>query len=353
MRKLKSLKPTGILLLFLLILFACKKANQQNEIGLEQTIQERSLDLLKKKIEKDGRNYEMAHNVKVASYAVDQNENRLSAKDLKSHKNTRLFSSCVDVNGDPIFGFDETVLESCTAYYQCGSGYQITTSWLLTTPLPLTTTGTKGKIRLKNTSGTITYTNLNITPVTITALSQTNLNFPADIVYRVTFISPYIEEATFQGAVILENAALLATTCSQGPQAISYLSSYVLYIGTIFTSPCLRVDLVSINPPSSGFYGGIAGCNAGATCNWQYGYILPNTQDVEFTAVSGGAVNRTVNIRNFAALTIVPVTASANLPTDNSIHIYLYSGTYTIRYRNNSNCNPDAPWSMVKGPYTF
>ncbi len=132
-----------------------------------------------------------------------------------------------------------------------------------------------------------------------------------------------------------------------------HLSSYVLYIGAIFTSPCSRVDVVYINPASGGNYGGIAGCNTSSTCSMQSGYTIPNTQDVEFTAVSGGAVSKTVNLNNFDAKSIVTVTAPTSLPTDNSIHVYLYGGTYTIRYRNNSSCSPAAPWSTVNGPYTF
>lgn len=172
MSKLKTLKVSGSLLLFLSILFACKKANQQEENAADQTIQQKSLDLLKKKIDQDGRYFVMASNVKTESYAVDQNVNRLTIKDLRDRKNGREMTTCDDGNGDPIYGFDESVLESCTAYYLCGSGYQVTSSWLITTPMPLTATGSKGRLRLKNSSGTITYTNTNITPVSVAALSD-------------------------------------------------------------------------------------------------------------------------------------------------------------------------------------
>ncbi len=221
MKKFDILIVSGSLFLFFSFFFSCKKANQEDANSNDHTIQQKSMDLLKKKIEQDGRSFLMASNVKTESYAVDENVNRVSIRDLKDRKNAREMTTCDDGNGDPIFGFDESVLESCSAYYLCGSGYQVTSSWLITTPMPLTATGSKGRIRLKNSSGTITYTNTNITPVSLTALSQTNSNFPGDVVYRVTYTSAFIDQTTFQGAVNLENGALVATSCSQGPQAIS------------------------------------------------------------------------------------------------------------------------------------
>jgi hypothetical protein len=140
----------------------------------------------------------MASNINTESYAVDENVNRVSMMDFEDGKNAREMTTCDQGNGDPFFGFDESVLESWSAYYLCGSAYQVTSSWLITTPMPLAATGSKGRIQLRDSSGTITYTNTNITTVSLTALSQTNPNFPSDVVYRVSYTSALIDQTTFK-----------------------------------------------------------------------------------------------------------------------------------------------------------
>jgi|GEM_PF-3174600 hypothetical protein len=332
---------------------ACKKAAEQEGSAIDQNMHDRSIELLRKKVEKEGRFIVMARNIKTESYAVDQNGIKINIDNLKPLTSSKSLSSCEDEFGDPIYGFDESVMESCSLYFLCGSGYKVTTSWLITTPLPLIETGSKGRIRIKDGNGTIVYSDVNITPVSITATGSVDPNFPNSTIYRVTYESDFINQGTFQSGTTLENGSLLATSCSQGPQSIGYLSSYTLFIGTTFSDPCARIDQAHLNPPQSGIYGSIAGCNGFGGCSAVSGYTLPNQHEVEFIAVSGSAVGKTIFLNNWDAKTIIPVSPPASLPADNSINVYIYEGTYTIRYRNNHSCSPAAPWSAETSQVTF
>lgn len=223
---------------------------------------------MKDLVTREGQGAYLAMNVKGTSFLADKESHKIEKKNVSILNST---STCLDANGDEIYGFDDTQLESCTRSFLCGSGYKVKSVWLITTELPLLQTGSKGRLRLKNSSNTIVYSNTNITPVTIEATANTDVNFPNSTVYRVTYETGFIDQSTYESATSLENGVLISTDCSR-TETVQYLATFSLYIGGTSSNPCLRVDKTYFNPSSFNsdgtvdVLGSYAGCNVFGQC---------------------------------------------------------------------------------------
>jgi hypothetical protein len=166
-------------------------------------------------------------------------------------------------------------------------------------------------VRLRNVSNTIIYTNSNVTPVNVVATNQVNPSFPGSTVYEVTYETGFISQSTYQSAVSVENNCILRTTCSDPTNvATQYLAAYTLYIGGVSAAPCSRVDEIYVNPPM-GMPGSVSGSNGGRQCSG-ISYTLPDQHEIEFHAVSGGTVTKTVFLDNFEVKNIYGASGTDN-----------------------------------------
>jgi hypothetical protein len=165
----------------------------------------------------------------------------------------------------------------------------------------------------------------------------------------VEYETDFIDQTTYQSAETLENGVLIQTNCSR-VETVNYLASYSLFIGGTSTAPCLRIDRVYVNPPSSGVLGSVAGCNAFGQCSIA-GYTVPNDHDIEFIPISGGAAAKTITLAYWEVKSVATSTATP-LPADISTTIYVRAGTYQIRYRNkHTGCT--GSWSAPTTNITF
>lgn len=348
---IKTVTSIAILLLALSWIISCRK-NSSTIDKISPQESDPAITAMKKKVLAEGRGSLLVSNAKATSIICDPEGNPLASQ---SRPHTLITGtphtlsgtpSCTDGDGDPIFTFDNVTF-SCTRSFFCGSGYQISTTWLVTTQLPLTTTNTKGQLRLRNSSNAIILTVSSITPVSIVATSSTDPDFPDDIIYQVTYTTGYIDQTTYQNALKLENNLILGTTCTDPTNvATQYLATYALFIGSSNTNPCERIDFVYINPPSGEVLGSIGGCDVFGQCDID-GYTLPTQQNVQFIPISGGAVAKSVTINYFDVKSIHPGTG-----TDSDIAIWLHAGTYQIRYQNVASCGV-SDWSAPSANITF
>lgn len=214
-----------------------------------------------------------------------------------------------------------------------------------------------GRIRLKNSSGTVTY----ITPndkrnkvmsiknngvVAINSLGEDLNEF--EIIYR----TEYISQAVFSAAAAIEPMLFLYTDCLNYPTMTIAFSPQQSSVGVGHNAlPCLRVD--KINFVGGGGYDGLiwganggsslillCGCgNSGSTACYPDGYVFPSQQEIWFKNKDG--VWTEFRFMRFSDFSIVK--SKYILPADVlKIPIALYqsqgglpaNGIVEVKYRN-------------------
>lgn len=265
----------------------------------------------------------------------------------------------------------------------CGQGYRFEIKYKVTTEFyPIngisSTQFSFGRIRLKNSSGTVTY----ITPndkrnmlisiknngvVDINSLGEDLNEF--EIVYR----TEYISESAFSSAASIEPMLFLYTDCANYPTMTIAFSPQQSTIGVAQNSqPCLRVD--KINFMGGGGYDAmiwgangrntmilLCGCGTGdptgtSSC-YPSGYVFPTKQEIWYKNSSGTAWNK---FYFMSYVTFLNTQTEFILPTDffkipisiNQANGMPSSGVVEVKYRNHgldedaNSCTtaPDDTW---------
>lgn len=146
-KPIKFPTPFANLTTFLILANGCKKNDVKPE-SEENALEERSVAAMKERIEKEGQTVILVTNAKATSFLADANGNRISANSVTEETIT----ACNDADGNPILEFDDTYLEENSSSFICGFGYKVKATWKIVMELPLTATGSRGRLRLKNSS---------------------------------------------------------------------------------------------------------------------------------------------------------------------------------------------------------
>lgn len=155
---------------------------------------------------------------------------------------------------------------------------------------------------------------------------------------RTSLVAPYISQADWNYVFFMSHSVLVYTDCADFPNFnIPFQSSTQVSDND---NPMERVDIMYVNPSSSGIYGSIAGVNA-IGCSNGTGYVVPTYQQVRIRPASGsyyGDINY-VDLNNPNYLSGYPDYSKWNKIVGNSDVVTLSnftSGTYVFQYRNSS-----------------
>lgn len=334
---------------------SCKKSdkiqNQNKRVDIPKSI----IDKLK-----SSENFiTLPVNKKAKGFVVDANGNVIVSKLQKYSRTLTNQEYCDDPSSaEP----DDVDLVSIESRFICGSGYLLTINWKISTVFTFVNTNpnnssqlSKGRLRLKNGSGTTIYQNLSITPIAITSLG-TDPNNSEKTIYNVSFTTPYLSQSLINQTAYLDNSYFIYSDCSD-TYAVStgYISSYSFDVSDI-SDPCQRIDNAqitpdnSVNPPYEGY---VAGSDVLANCSGT-GYVHNDGSYIEYTPHGTS---------NWTALPLREP-GYGTLRTSGKVYYWeiMYieandlssgSGTYDFRYRNfmdGSGCS--GPWSAIE-THTF
>jgi hypothetical protein len=139
----------------------------------------------------------------------------------------------------------------------------------------------RGRLRLKNSSGTVIFSNTNIPLSSIENLGADP--YDASLTrFRITFTTPFIDNTTYNSSATAEPAAFIYTDCSNVPSVtVPYSSQQATSTTANYTTPCTRYDKVYYNPASGGTPANVAGVNASGGCGI-YGYIYPDQHHIQY-----------------------------------------------------------------------
>lgn len=161
-------------------------------------------------------------------------------------------------NALDISGFDERyLLYSVEVFSGCGTanGTQVKVTWDVSVPYTVLTASqsnssllSKGRIRFKNSSGTVLISYLNITPISITPLGiNPTCSFDKD--FRVTYTLNNVPDSYLGNSNTLECQLFTYTNCSLLPQKLTtWLQGVTLSASNTSALPCNRIDKLWINP---------------------------------------------------------------------------------------------------------
>lgn len=268
------------------IFYSCKKS--ETKTSSEQSItKEEAIAKIKNQLK--GKPIETTYNLNLPGrgYYSDENGNQI---DLNTIKQQRSSYTCPPPDDD----YFSTELISITSQYTCGQGYEITVKYYISVLYNLVASNpnnssqlSKGKLRLKNSSGTVIYNNTNV-PISSSNIENLGMD-PSDInltKFRITFTTPYIADVTYGNSSVAEPAAFIYTDCSNVPSiSLPYSSSQSVSTTGNYTLPCTRYDKVYYNPAGGGTPASVAGVNAGSGCSI-YGYVYPDQQRIQFLNTS-------------------------------------------------------------------
>ena len=106
--------------------------------------------------------------------------------------------------------------------------------------------------------------------------------------FIVSFRTEYINESQFNSAVAIEPNLYAFTDCSSYPTISIAFSPQQSAIGYQQNSlPCTRIDRVYWNLSSSPTPPNLAGANPSGSSCFDYGYVFPHKQEVQFKNNSG------------------------------------------------------------------
>ena len=293
---------------FLFILNGCKKTDQGT-----QTADVSKNDLVDKLKET------LKNNPQAMQVVVPLNEKVISTwTDLTGNKiianNT---NRVIDCNGldDVDYPPYETLI-SVGAEYDCSRGYRYTFNWNISSPVklyavsPLNGSSSKGRVRLKNVSGTLTYTDLNITPVTIIYIGDDPTTSNSNGLYKASFTSQWISAAINKNQ-LLSNSIVVYTDCATLPSVTSaYTANTPIYVN--LSNPLTRIDPVFFQSASNVARGILLGFGNGITAN---GCISPgagNFADRQMVQIMYTG-DKTNTWKTISPLEGKPITTAGNL----------------------------------------
>lgn len=347
--------PAILLITFLTFTInSCKKSDkiqsQNNRIDIPKSIAD--------KLKSSSNFITLPINKKTKGFVVDANGNVVAPKSQTSSRTFTNQEYCDDPgSAEP----DDVELVSIESRFICGSGYLLTVNWQVSTVFTLVNANpnngsqlSKGRIRLKDGSGTTIYQNLPLTPITITSLG-TDPNNSEKTIYNISFTTPYLSQSLINQTAYLDNSYFIYSDCSD-TYAVStgYISSYSFDISVI-NDPCQRIDKAQItpdntvNPPYEGYVAGsdvLGNCNGGGYTHNDGSYIqyrLHGTSSwgsLPLREPGTGALRPSGKVYYWEIMYIEAIDLGG-------------SGTYDFRYQNfmdASGCS--GPWSAVE-THTF
>lgn len=332
-------------LLAIVMFNACKK---QDTNGNNTSTDDKTLQEFRKKMANEGYQTVTLLNQKGFTFSyTDKDGNEVMMNNRYSSRTNSIQDVCgtsCENASDPGDLQPDAILLSCTRAFNCGSASQtstLTMTWQLSLPYtillesPLNSAfKSKGKIRFKTSTGSIFYSDTNITPITITNLG-TDPNCSEHTLFRVSYSVSGIDNDFFDYGNTLENGMYLYNDCflASYNNTVNYQSIYTWNIPGPASSPCSRTDKVWINP-GTGSGGTVVALGVGNTmgCTNPSGWISPDVQHMEYWNNTDPSTVYTANIGPLGVYTMTETTPS--------------SGDWTIRYRNEMTSSPacEGPW---------
>ena len=180
-------------------------------------------------------------NIKGNSKFADKEGNILLPGSINSYT-----YQCDDMDYPPY-----TELLSMTREYDCTAGYRFTVKWKISAPLPMysvnpnTSALSRGRFRIRNTSGTSIYYESTITPVSFTDLGDDPATSNTNRMYSIEYTTQWIPFSNFTlDTNPLEHSFWAQTDCEDYPQITDFVTSPALQ--TVL-NPCNRIEPILIS----------------------------------------------------------------------------------------------------------
>lgn len=239
-------------------------------------------------------------------------------------------------------------------FFYCGSttGSEVTATWDISVPYTVLGANpnnpsilSKGRMRFKNSSGSILISNTNLTPISITA-NGADPNCGSNFLYTVTYTWSGVADSYFSNGNTLECSLFAYNDCDLTGN--NYLTSWVqaaVYSGSgTYALPCSRIDKVWVNP-STGSNSSQCATAAGAyvTCpSYPSGFTPTTDQQVEYRKRNNSSSfnwddqSSTVYNGEISPGTTLSATVSACCGVLSLRNMYQGQSTYgwLVRYRN-------------------
>lgn len=326
------------------LVHACKKSDTASSASNDQPhIMQAALEAMKAKYKDQPTSFTQILNLAGKGYWADVNGNQITRGSVATNR--------VDACPDPGEDYPTQSVHSVLREYTCNQGYRIEVQYdviLAYTPLLDNGAGTSsfGRVWLFNSSNTRIWPTTTPVPkhpvLSIANLGSagTDPNGLPLTLYRITFRTDYIPEATFNASTSMQTYLSVYTDCANYPTFVCPFSTQQSSITSQQNSlPCLRIDNVYWNP-SSGIGASVAGVNVVPNSCYPSGYVYPEQQEIQISkdggweplrlwywGTTGKVYNYTGIINNFDLDYIL--LDGYNAPTTT-----LPAGNYTVRYRN-------------------
>lgn len=270
----KILKVCFLAVVITVLFDSCKKNDTNKSLTDQKSIEERSINALKERYKFESREINFTVNAKGQGMYTDINGNPIDWSKART-SDFACYDPADDANGDltPI-----VALNSVTINFTCSGDYFIGGDWTISTPYQLlhqnpnnSTQYSKGRLRLKNSSGTFYYVDGAMSAL-FTQTGTETINGVDRYVYNIKTQSSAISGTTFSSAVLVQLGGFFYTDCPDVPSiTIAYSNTYSKDLSNT-NNLCKRTDKIWINPPSwtNGVidtYASIAGINALGSCS--------------------------------------------------------------------------------------
>jgi hypothetical protein len=197
----------------------------------------------------------------VADFLITDKDGNEVIVRKKRDINGRVLTSCSNMNcaqaegiGDPSGLQPDYTLNNAEVYAGCGTanGTTVKVTWDLSVPYTVYATSgaltSKGRIRFLNSTGTVLYSNIAITPITVTALGA-DPNCSAHLKFRVTYSLSNVLDSYLGNNNRMECALLIYTNCSFFPTVITAWTPTITFpASSTYALPCNRIDKLWYNP---------------------------------------------------------------------------------------------------------
>lgn len=308
-------------------------------------------------------------NIKGSGFYADVNGNK-----IEPGSNSYTYQ-CADA-GD-IDYYISPVLETLTRERSCSQGFRFKAKWRISVPLPLLATNpntgalSRGRLRIKNTSGAILFQQASITPVTITDLGDDPATFNTNRLYNVEYTSSWVPFSLFtMDTAPLEHTVWAQTDCEDLPQMTLTVTSPAL---VSVLDPCNRIEEIGI---ANATYSGAVYYDNGAflgyyqlinPCSPPSGATMPDRHEVQIKYDLDPLQEwRKINPQNsnssLPGYVTFPVPANEPYTISTSDVYWIRSdldlyqsggvgvhGNYKVRYRN---VKITSPTTSCKGPWS-
>lgn len=305
-------------------------------------------------------------NIKGTSYYADKEGNKIDPATINSY-----VYQCEEIDYAPT-----STLETVTREWSCSQGYRFKVKWKISASLPILATNpftgaaTRGRLRIKNTSGSTLFYQSSVTPVTVTILGDDPNTGNINRLYALEYYTDWVPFSVFtMETAALEHQIFAQTDCIYVPQILNLAYSPPL---ESVLNPCNRIEEIGINPRELNGSGGYItnGTLLGYyqlvnPCPPPTGSTMPDRHEVQIKYVGTGSTDvwRAISPQNSYntgnLLLDGYVTNPVTIPGTISVYdVYripnrdLYQGSihgnYLVRYRNVKSGSPTCygPWSQ-------